>query len=92
MCMCLYSITVIVSTILKLKPFSQFRLQLQNTVVTESIAFANNVITCQFTRKESLVGDSSFSDISGANEYYILLAMGSTINGDGKIIISYLYI
>ncbi|XP_033636613.1 putative ferric-chelate reductase 1 isoform X2 [Asterias rubens] len=55
------------------------------TVDEESVVFADNVISCQFTRSESTAGDSEFYDISGDNQYYILLAVGDQINMDGTI-------
>ena len=61
-----------------------FYFQLQDTVSVESITFENNIINCVFTRQASLEGDATFYNISGDNEYYILLALGQNINADGK--------
>ncbi|XP_071800411.1 uncharacterized protein [Asterias amurensis] len=55
------------------------------TVDKESVVDADNVISCQFTRSESTAGDSEFYDISGDNQYYILLAVGDQINMDETI-------
>ena len=60
-------------------------ISVQNTIVTESATFQNNVIMCQFTRQPSLGGDATFYNISGDNAYFILLAVGNSINTDGKI-------
>ena len=67
-----------------MKKFLSLFVLFQGTVDEESVVFADNVISCQFTRSESTAGDSEFYDISGDNQYYILLAVGDQINMDGK--------
>ncbi|XP_022097205.1 uncharacterized protein LOC110982823 isoform X1 [Acanthaster planci] len=54
-------------------------------VTNESINFADSAITCTFTRNASVAGDGTFFDISGNNAYYLLLAVGNDLNGDGSI-------
>ncbi|XP_038068646.1 putative ferric-chelate reductase 1 isoform X2 [Patiria miniata] len=56
-----------------------------DAVTTESAEFSNGVIRCTFTRQPSLDGDDSFYNISGNNQYFILMAFGSSIRPDGDI-------
>ncbi|XP_038068094.1 uncharacterized protein LOC119737669 isoform X3 [Patiria miniata] len=64
---------------------SEARVIPADTLTLETIQFENNAITCTFTRQPFLQGDDTFYNISGDNAYYVLMAIGASINADGTI-------
>ena len=64
----------------------QLLFPLQKGISNEEVAVVNGRIECSFTREAFLDDDDeTYYDLSENNTYTLIMAIGSSVTGDGKL-------